>query len=259
MQILQQRISASDQIFKAIGFPRIEEDVPMTLHMALVGRDGIVLAGDKQIITRGDDRYATTSLSSKIKIDPAKRMAVAWALDEIAETIANEMLNHAEILEDEPELQRLAQETYRTNRNDWDRQNLRAELLVISQKHLNKIFYLDVAESHCTVRLVEDKFFIGHAASPACYLTERYYEKASVSGLTSLAAHTILAAGHLHPMGIKGLEIVKCTQEGIFRVPDSAIALLERHEKKNSREFRRLLLATPRGSPRSLGRRLFGR
>jgi 20S proteasome alpha/beta subunit len=206
MQLLQQQISASDQIVKAIGYPRIEEDVPMTLHVALVGRDGIVLAGDKQIITT--EVYVSTSVSSKIKIDSAKGIAVAWALDEIAETIADELLNHSEILEDERGVAKLAQETYHGNRNDWNKQNLRAELLVVSRKHLEAIFYLELTENHCTVRPVEDKFFIGHSMSPACYLTERYYEKASVSELTSLAAHTILAAGHLHPMGIKGLEIV---------------------------------------------------
>jgi 20S proteasome alpha/beta subunit len=241
MQLLQQQISASDQSIKAIGYPRIEEDVPMTLHVGLVGRDGIVLAGDKQIITT--EMFASTSVSSKIKIDSAKRIAVAWARDEIADTIASEILNHGEVLEDESELRKLARETYSNSLNDWDKPNLRAELLVVSQRHLNKIFYLEVAESHCTMRRVEDKFFIGRSASPACYLTERYYEKTSVSQLTSLAAHTILAAGHLHPMGIKGLEIVKCTQDGVSRVPESAITLLEEEEEKNGAEFRRLLLA----------------
>ena len=225
------------------------EEVPVTLHVALVGRDGIVLAGDRELFTPED--YATGSLSSKIKIDFTRGIAVAWARDEIAETIANEMLNHTEILEDDPELLKLAETTYRKKRRDWSKPDLEASLLAVSQKHLGKIFWIEVRKSHCFVRPVYDKRFIGHVQNSACFLTERYYEKGlSVSELTSLGAHTILAAGDFNRLGINGLEIVVCKENGIIRVPDSEITLLEQQEETNSSEFRRLLLGREQGSPR---------
>lgn len=221
----------------------------MTLHVALVGSDGIVLAGDKQVCTR--ELYWTTSVSSKIELDPTRGIAVAWAAHEVAETIAKEILKHSEMLDDIPALQQLAKETYSKALTDLGGpQPPTAELLVVSQKRIGKFIYLKVAGSQCTVRPEEEeKCFIGFRLNAACYLTERYYDKGcTVAELISLAAHTILAAGHLNPMGIKGLEIVTCTKDGIIRVPESTIKWLEQQEKDNGLEFKRRLLEVEPGS-----------
>jgi hypothetical protein len=68
IQLLQQRISASDQAVKAIGCPRIHEDVSMTLQLGLVGTDGIVLASDLKTLFY--DGVQTEDLERRTACEP---------------------------------------------------------------------------------------------------------------------------------------------------------------------------------------------
>jgi hypothetical protein len=232
---------------KALGYSPQVEEVPMTLQVGLVGRDGAVLAGDKQIITK--DAYATTSLSSKIKLDRENRLAIAWSCDDVAETIADRILRESQVLGDGPALRDLAERVYRERypeifEDSPPKSNgKRGELLAVSQDRISEILYLEIDALHCITRQIENKIFAGHIVNPSCYLVERYYSKVSVKELVSLAAHTILAAGRINPMGIKGLEIFTCTANGIERIPDPKIESLTQHAEETDQEIRRLLLA----------------
>ncbi|MGD0806907.1 MAG: hypothetical protein ABSA10_05505, partial [Anaerolineales bacterium] len=144
--------------------------------------------------------------------------------DDVAETIAEKILKDFDGLDDESALQNAANRIFR--KRCGRKSNARGEVLAISKACLSKVLYLEVDKLHCTTRQIEDRIFAGHTASPACYLVERYYKKAPVRGLLLLAAYTILEAGKINPVGIKGLEILTCTEEGIRRLRDDEIASL---------------------------------
>lgn len=215
----------------------------MTLQVALVGTDGVVLAGDEKILNIAD--FATGSLSTKIK--HTDKLAVSWAWDDIGETIASALVQNPDRLDVESDLEQFIKDTYRSalnNRSERLKLNPRAELLAISRKNLGRALYVEVDTGHCTVRPVQDKIYAGHIKNPGCYFVERYYEKGvlSVAELVPLAAHTVLAAGKLNPLGIEGLEIFTCTNRGIETLPASEVESLSRRAERTDKKIRRLLL-----------------
>ncbi len=61
------------------------------------------------------------------------------------------------------------------------------------------------------VNAVLDKTFEGDAANAAAYFLVRYYRRAPIKQLLPLAAHCILTAGKLNPVGVEGLRIIVST------------------------------------------------
>lgn len=61
----------------------------------------------------------------------------------------------------------------------------------------------------------------------ATFWSEGFYRPTSVGQLTNLAAHLVCTAGRLNPAVIRGLEIVVCKADGIYRLPDGHIRALQ--------------------------------
>jgi hypothetical protein len=223
----------------------------------MVGTDGVVLAGDRRVIQKhyhsgqyGDSGgVAVTSKTSKIKIDDDRRVAVAWARDNVAEIIAEDIAKTPEVVNDHGALRNLANALYRKVYPDvlssppsGGPSNI-GEILIVTPSNPKTILYLEINERRCVTRAVEDKCFAGDTINPACYFVERFYDaKLSVDNLLLLAAHTILEAGEMSPMTIKGLEIVTYTKTGLNRFTqeqtDFVIARSKRLHSKIKRTFR---------------------
>jgi hypothetical protein len=94
------------------------------------------------------------------------------------------------------------------------------------------------------------KLLSGDSANPATSIAEMYYsEGLSVSELVPLAAFTIVKARSQNTAGIDGLDIVRCTEQGISFLPDDEIESLAAWATKLDRKIRRQLLHSWRATP----------
>jgi hypothetical protein len=187
----------------------------MTLHVALVGTDGIVLAGDRQILTRGEDDFAITSLGSKIKTNSKAGVAVAWAGGDIARLTADDLARQFETLKDEDSIRQFLSRSFQKHRAEVERKRQREELLVISTRDLSRFVIATYPTDYVSWEWRSTKDFIGARASCGYFFSERYYRKLPVRRLIPLAAMVILQAGQLNEPSISGLQIVTCTSVGI--------------------------------------------
>lgn len=239
---------------KALGV-KPDEQI-MTLQVGLVGIDGIVLAGDKRIIEKhyrsgqygSDGGVAVTSQTSKIKIDDESQIAIAWARDNVAETIADDILKNLKVLSNPGALGDLANASYRSVYPEFldgspstGTGNI-GELLIITPARIREILYLEINALRCVTRSIEDKIFAGDVLNTACYFVERFFDaRLRVDSLALLAAHSILEAGELSPMTVKGLEIVTCTKAGLSRFTEDQIDSLIGRSKHLHSQINKIL------------------
>lgn len=78
-----------------------EEEIPMTLQLALLGTDGLVFASDKKG-TFSKDRVRTSSTTTKLFWDRTNGIVCAASGDDLAAQVAAELIN-LEIQDDLPE------------------------------------------------------------------------------------------------------------------------------------------------------------
>jgi len=223
----------------------------MTLQVALVGTDGIVLASDKR--TSDVDFVTTTSRTSKIIVDDAATVAIAYAGHEISRYVAGRILREPSVLESKGsyliDVEKLAETVYKEQEEQITQDSRRgfrtdSQLLIVQRKDLSRfhVLHMDRAKSLSEPRY--DKAIIGHATNTACFFAERYYRKAPVDALKLLAAHTILTAGRINPFGIEDLEMLVCTPEKFESVTLEEISALKSRSQDIDDKLRQLLGAT---------------
>jgi len=225
-----------------------DEDTLVTMQVGLVGTDGIVLASDLK--TRFFDEYENFGLTSKILIDRARGLALAYAGYEISREVAKRILTDQGIFDLENSchrqaIERIASEVYREPFPDLvppDRRD--SEILIVSSRtpfHFNSLEMRN--ENRCWLTKRYDKAVSGHRPNTATFFLERYYDRtASIGELKLLAAHVILTASRLNPRGIEGMEIVTCTESGLHMVPDKEIEGLTARSEKLDSEIKANLL-----------------
>jgi 20S proteasome alpha/beta subunit len=219
-----------------LGYHPFWEDTPMTLQVALVGSDGIVLASDKKTVVMNN--IMTTGVTSKILVDDSSGIAIAYAGHEISQYIARRILREPSVLESKGshliEVEKLAETVYKEQEEQITEDNRHSRidswLFMVQRKDLSRFHVLHMDR---TKSLSEPRYnmgIIGHATNTACFFAERYYRKAPVDALKLLAAHTILTAGRINPLGIEDLEMLVCTPEKFGSVTLQEISALKNTE-----------------------------
>jgi hypothetical protein len=228
-----------------LGYPPLWEDTPVTLQVALVGTDGIVLASDRKTVLRGNGLVDRSFLTSKILIDSAQGLTIAHSGHQFSEEFA-ELIQ----ADDSPVEARLSRQKLDTFASEvWKRgasQSLdrQGELIIVWKDDLSRVLHVDlspliigptIAGARAKPRWITDKVCAGHASNPAIFFSQHYYEKKPIADLVFLAAHIVLSGRPHNPL-IDGLEVVKCTQEGFERLPDSSISeIVKRSDELDER------------------------
>ncbi len=206
----------------------------MTMQVAMVGTDGIVLAGDTKW-SWSNEPIHWTQKSSKIKIDPEHRIAVSCARNmEVAQPIADAIIGLPEDAWKQPRafIGLTAQPIVDKALSRKD-----AQCLIIRAGMLRHFYRLQVATingvpDQVICHEIDDRAVAGNNNNAAIYWMERYHEKRPVGQLISLAAQLVVSSAKLNSAMIGGLEIVVCLESGIHRLSDESIDELETDAKR---------------------------
>jgi hypothetical protein len=211
--------------------PKMDKEFPMTLQVALVGTDGIVLASDTKWSETRQVRH--TYNRTKIEINYERRIAVSYARNmdssaRAAKDIANKITDEQW---DSPQLriEEIAEEAMQSlpyNIRDLN-------CLIVSPRM--KLFRLEMTqdlskgafEARPSCWESTDKAPAGDETNAALFWGERYYERRPIRTLVPLAAYLINAGNKLSPDRIEGLEIVLCEPAGIRRLSEDSIRALQ--------------------------------
>ena len=218
------------------------EEIPMTMQVAMVGSDGIVLASDTycqetpqldvgQMYFGG--RHGTNH--TKIKIDHSLGMAISYGWDaKSAEKIGDLIVEHwrnEDRKNPEDALERICDKVPQPDRR-------RAQCLVVFTRPSPQMFFIQTTSNEDNkwepwCRSSTSILIAGDTTNSTIFWAERYYRKFAplhLSGerLIPLAAHMIGQAKTLNTAGIDGLEIVICSSSGIKQLSKDSCELLKR-------------------------------
>lgn len=215
----------------------IEDEIPMTLQVALVGTDGTVLASDTKIAKRLNNRVQTFSYT-KLNIDQAKGRLTCWAGENPTGTVAENILKM-----DSDNIDRMLDEMKTVFGKEVAREMPlpNGEVMLLTTRNPKVILHVECRDGRYSKQPSENKVVSGNHSNPAMSLVELFYDEKcpslSARELIPLAAHTILTAGRYNPAGIGGLEIVICTTQGFELLKKEEITELTGWSKKLDVEF----------------------
>jgi hypothetical protein len=205
--------------------PHVEEEQPMTLQVALVGTDGIVLASDMKVsdITSGVLR---TFVSSKIQFSPNRKLVVACARDDSSLVAGKRIVRELE--SQNPgrlcvKMETIGEEVI-ANKTSTGKDG---EVIAISLADLSQVFHLRITSTFQRCMPVFDKAVAGHDTNSSIFFAQRYYQRRPVNELIVLAAHVVQFGAKLNSSGIEGLEIIVCQPSGFHQLSPDSIAALE--------------------------------
>jgi hypothetical protein len=176
------------------------EELPMTLQIGLVGREGIVLASDLCVGNVAGVRQT----SQRSKLVQAGNHIFAFAGDDSAELIAHML---SDDLTAKPYV--APSDLVLPIFNSLNPKPQRAAIIGIARGQLWQLnFGLEMIVQRGGPVL--DKALSGDSANAAVFFSERYYAdlRDNIEGLKRLAAHVICTGAKLNPAGIAGLEMV---------------------------------------------------
>lgn len=206
----------------------------MTMQIAMVGTDGIVLASDtRQVNNEATVRH--TSEVSKIKINQEKGVAIACSRSlELASRIADDMLN--ELSEIDWSLLAIRSIPIAEKILDGAKEGRRDfQCLIVTTKPALAAFHLCAGvypqQKHPTCQRISSCEIAGDTINQAVFWPERYYWRFpslphGIQQLVPLAAQTIFSAAEFSRDSIYGLEIVICDKNGLRRLSDTSIKKL---------------------------------
>ena len=225
----------------------------MTMQVAMVGKDGIVLASDTMWLSSGElaGQIRVPLPATKIRISDAGDVAVSQARNmETCSLIAREVV----------QLDGKQISAYRLEEvaNDiLGRAGKRADVqcLVVSAKPRPRLFRLwsmperkpgsrrMSARAECAE--ISGSAIAGDDQNAAVFLLQAYYKEGlTLHYLIPLAAHLVLAAGKLNSGAINGLEVVGCTRnDGCRHLSTETIKRLKLLSRKLDKQTQSLLSA----------------
>jgi hypothetical protein len=206
------------------------EEVPMTMQVGMVGKDGIVLASDTRWTMKArleNQSWAGAEFgvgSSKIKIDAKRGIAIACAADmrsaqlfadAILAALKQEDFVHPEAVVRDTALKTLPDVTERTA----------PQCILVLTRPSRRIFlcqfayYNNKLAPECLE--MENLAIAGHNTNAAIFWAERYsryFQEMTIKKLIPLASHLIVSAEMVNPGGVAGLEIAYCDRTGLHRL-----------------------------------------
>ena len=222
------------------------EELPMTMQVGMVGKNGIVLASDLK--WNGDAGGQREShYASKIKLCEERGIAVACSESEVSLNIASAIIDgfkQDDHLSPIPAIERIAKDAMRRfDEPVFIRSgNIRPQshCLVVLKGKPGKLFSLKVGPEgqNCSEELQKRR--AGDPGNPAMFFVESYYTSRPVEQLVFLAAHVVLMAAHFNSGGIGSIKILVCDKSGFRMLPPDEIERL----KSNSNALDGMLRAS---------------
>jgi hypothetical protein len=220
-----------------VGFPpSIEEEIPMTMQVGMVGTNGVLIASDtKWVAQMSPSRNPWHSTKFKVNYKCGVAIACAQSM-ETAFPFADEII--ALSLENDnwrasPDftiIQRLADKVLHSTEKGRER----AQCLVAFTRPKVELCLFQIAKVNgewgpVFHSITEGSVYAGDEGNQAKFLADRYYRHRMlpIENLIPLAAHLVLAAGELNSAMVDGLEIVLCDASGIRRLADASISKLK--------------------------------
>ena len=198
----------------------------MTLQIALLGSDGVLIASDTRKLTTRYDEKTKKEIDvfeheDKITLSALKTVAAAWSgfmpSAPFLTSVAN--LFEEKWQSSDPQLKDLW-EKEKSLRQD-DAVDCR---LLIAKSNKREVYKVWLSrDSMRTTRNLESHILEGlpngHETNSACFFTQRYAPKEPVpiENLVRWAAYYILMGGEINSSGIDGLVIYLSKTKGIFR------------------------------------------
>jgi hypothetical protein len=202
----------------------------MTMQVAMVGTDGLILASDTRWMN-ADSGVRHTNNSPKIRIDHERGVAIGCARSmEIAGRVASELLSQ---LSEKDWLFPQSRATEIANQvlDSCTAERRDFQCLLVPTRVLGpRLFKLHAGvfnlQQGAMCQSEGRAAIAGDNVNPAVFWSERYCIRLPLQPtqtLIPLAAHLITAASTLNSLAINGLEIVLCNESGCHRLSDEAI------------------------------------
>ncbi len=202
----------------------------MTLQIAFVGTDGVLLASDQRSnITSPNQQVTTSHLTRKIMVDHDRGLAACWSgYEPISQELARRILKSSDSeVSNQIFLESIAEAVYKDVREQIISDSPYGQVILVNRRDLGRIYSIYAADRHYSVCPYIDWVPSGQNSNPALFFCQKFYKFGPIEGLIMLAAHTILTAGQIDPYRIGGLEILRCTSEKFEFVPREQLKFLQ--------------------------------
>jgi 20S proteasome alpha/beta subunit len=197
----------------------------MTIHVGLLGSDGIVIAGDRQIVENGPGNARSFTQSSKFSKN--QHMVCCWAGGKPATEAAREIadVDWTSVTNREEGLRECGRKIYKAFEQGSYWGTMHKVIVGFSD---GELFELSV-EKLSGVMPPSDRIVIGDKYNSARLFTNLYYKKGRpVSELVFLAAHTALMASRENPAFVNGLQVAILPRNGApYYLPQNRTEALE--------------------------------
>jgi len=223
----------------------------MTMQVAMIAADGIVLASDLKWVTTGNDPrgpFRLPEYKSKIKID--KEIAICCAGNDMthATRVADEILLHWRD-GDGDEVQRIQRIVVPLfKKRDF-------QCLIALAPPIKKLIYVRDSkfatgigtrtEWSRSIAPTHPIQIAGDQANDAKFWLRYYDASLPVQELKRLAAHLVVEAVNFNNAMIGGLEVVVSDSSGFIRLSDDKCRQLETEAKKRTSDMGELVLRPP--------------
>lgn len=225
----------------------------MTMQVGMVARNGIVLASDRKVtrdLTLDHERDAVCLGHDQLKIEyrPDQRIAISCADDLLAaRALAGRIMD--ELKDNRADEGVVINAIKRAAREMFFEGRRRVQCLIAvkcpEEWSLFKYSFLpnDQKNSSCEWNeMCEPELsyeFAGHPTNPAIFWASKYHDdRLDVEKMTPIAAHLILCASVANSRTIEGLDVVQCTDDGIFRLGTDAIRDLKNKSEELEKAIR---------------------
>jgi hypothetical protein len=208
----------------------------MTLQVALVAKDGLLLASDTCVLHyRPNYSVAQTYTGRKIIDVPIAKVAYAFSGDELTREagrrLETALLTGFDFARVRDELEHVANDTYAAEEEKLGACALPEvirTLLVVFYRESPQLWKVQIKDNDSRAEEVKD-FVAGSYDNTARFFKERYWRQNRGRGVEELklfAASIILLGGKLNPLLIEGLDMAVITERGFLRLSDEEISKL---------------------------------
>jgi 20S proteasome alpha/beta subunit len=188
----------------------------MTLQVALIGKDGFVIASDRKTVNEVSVRR--TAETTKVIVSDKADIVCAFSGTHIVSSVAKHVVATLNSYGDRDDIETRLEKAVLEKFELYDgpvREHLakagRAMIVAAyNEKNGRARLWEVIFTGHPFVNSFLDKAIGGDSINTAIFLVERYYngKETPVEDLTILAVHTILEGHALNPLMVGGVDVV---------------------------------------------------
>jgi 20S proteasome alpha/beta subunit len=208
-----------DAIMRTFDFHQEEEELNMTLQVALVGKDGFVIASDTKASAGGDSikpfskdyRMYRSAETRKIVVSEDKTLVCAFSGHQTVSYVSSRLIRYVNEnpgVDMSQRLEVVLQDLFATL-DDNVQLATKGDLIVAIPAVGGRLWDASFGGGAVCCQETFDRVIGGDFANSAIYFPQAYHSTdRSVDELTMLAAHTIIEGGLRNPMTVGGLDVL---------------------------------------------------